>query len=77
MVFLDRESPIIHFVLEVWQTLLYDCHYHAYEVKKTESIVISQQQGFLNYHPLVVNRVFDPVHNSKHFVRLRYAYAPF
>ena len=76
MFFLDRESPLVNFVLEVWQTLVFDSHYHAYEVKRTESIVISQQEGFLDYHPLVVNSVFDPALNSKHFVRLRFAYVP-
>ena len=79
MVFLDSaDSPVtIHFILEVWQTLLYDCYYHAYEVKKTETIVITQRQGFLDHHPLVVNKVFDPAQNSKLFIRLRYAYVPY
>ena len=57
MVFIDvgDAAPKIHFLLEVWYTLLFDRHFHAYQVKKTETIVICQPEGFLDHHPLEVN----------------------
>ena len=45
----DSDPEKIFFVLEALETVKYNYHFHAYEVKKADMSIICQKEAFLDH----------------------------
>ena len=59
------------FMLNLFKTLKYEEHYHAYVVLPTTDIQVCSQNELADYHPLSVSKAFTL--SSPMFIRVKYS----